>query len=119
MDIAVHLTIPNDLIVKASDLKTSSNAMGLGSVNVTLGGNVNVAAGPSQPVTLVGSVNTIRGFYDYQGRRFTILRDGTIRFEGDAINRLDQKLPTVKVQLTDPPPDVLRQMMQQSQQQQQ
>ena len=92
MDIAVHLTIPDDLIVKASDLKTSSNAMGLGAVNITLGGNVNVAAGPNQPVTLVGSVNTIRGFYDYQGRRFTILRDGNIRFEGDAINRLDPSL---------------------------
>jgi translocation and assembly module TamB len=27
-------------------------------------------------------VNTIRGTYDFQGRRFEILRDGTIRFEG-------------------------------------
>ena len=38
------------------------------------------------------SVNTIRGYYDYQGRRFTILRDGTVRFEGDAINRLNPTL---------------------------
>ena len=95
MDVAVHLTIPNDLIIKASDLKTSRDARGLGAVNITLGGNLNVAAGPSQPVTLVGSVNTIRGFYDYQGRRFTILRDGSIRFEGDAITRLDPSLNVV------------------------
>ena len=27
-------------------------------------------------------VNTVRGTYDFQGRRFTILRDGTIRFAG-------------------------------------
>jgi outer membrane protein len=45
--------------------------------------------------------------------------NGAFDITRDAIARLDQKLPTVKVQLTDPPPDVLRQMMQQSQQQQQ
>jgi autotransporter translocation and assembly factor TamB len=33
-------------------------------------------------VRLVGAVKTVRGTYDFQGRRFTILRDGTIRFVG-------------------------------------
>jgi autotransporter translocation and assembly factor TamB len=38
---------------------------------------------------LVGSVNTIRGTYDFQGRRFDILRDGTVRFDGEPLNELD------------------------------
>jgi translocation and assembly module TamB len=33
-------------------------------------------------VRLVGTVNTVRGSYDFQGRRFEILRDGSIRFDG-------------------------------------
>jgi len=31
----------------------------------------------------VGDVKTIRGTYDFQSRRFEILRGGTVRFEGD------------------------------------
>jgi translocation and assembly module TamB len=31
---------------------------------------------------LVGAINTVRGTYDFQGRRFEILRDGSIRFVG-------------------------------------
>jgi translocation and assembly module TamB len=32
---------------------------------------------------LVGTVNTVRGTYDFQGRRFQVLRDGTIAFRGN------------------------------------
>ena len=32
-------------------------------------------------------VNTVRGTYDFQGRRFEILRDGTIRFDGEPLER--------------------------------
>ena len=38
---------------------------------------------------LIGTVNTVRGTYDFQGRRFDILRDGTVRFAGEALNELD------------------------------
>jgi len=34
------------------------------------------------PITLLGTVNTVRGTYDFQGRRFDLARDGTIRFIG-------------------------------------
>jgi translocation and assembly module TamB len=37
---------------------------------------------PSGTVRLTGTVNTIRGTYDFQGRRFEVLREGGIRFEG-------------------------------------
>ncbi|HEY2068756.1 MAG TPA: OmpH family outer membrane protein [Rhizomicrobium sp.] len=41
---------------------------------------------------------------------------GSLDITQAAIDRLDQKMPSYKVQLTDPPPDVLRQMMAQAQQ---
>jgi translocation and assembly module TamB len=44
---------------------------------------------------LVGEVNTVRGFYDYQGRRFTILRDGKVQFQGDSVTSLDPALDVV------------------------
>jgi len=37
---------------------------------------------PYDQPRLIGTVNTVRGTYDFQSRRFTILRDGTVRFEG-------------------------------------
>ena len=45
---------------------------------------------PWDQIRLVGIVNTVRGTYDFQGRRFTILRDGTVRFEG--LDELDPSL---------------------------
>jgi translocation and assembly module TamB len=78
----VHVTVPNDLVVKASDLQTPGSPIGLGSVNITLGGDLSASKVPYDRLRLVGSVNTVRGNYDFQGRRFEILRDGTVRFEG-------------------------------------
>lgn len=92
LELDVHLTIPDDLVVKADDLRIGDAPVGLGKVNITLGGDVNVAAAPGTPITLVGEVNTIRGFYDYQGRRFNILRGGKVQFEGDPVNQLDPAL---------------------------
>jgi autotransporter translocation and assembly factor TamB len=95
LELGLHLTIPDDLVVKADDLKTSQGPVGLGKLNITLGGDLNVAAAPGKPITLVGNVNTVRGFYDYQGRRFSVLRDGKVQFQGDPINALDPALDVV------------------------
>lgn len=83
----LSLTVPNDLVVKASNLQTPGSPVGLGALNVTLGGDLTATKDPGGAVRLLGEVNTIRGNYDFQGRRFEILRDGTVRFEGlDQIN---------------------------------
>ena len=37
---------------------------------------------PLGQIRLTGAVNTVRGTYEFQGRRFEILRDGAIRFDG-------------------------------------
>ncbi|HEY2150309.1 MAG TPA: translocation/assembly module TamB domain-containing protein [Vicinamibacterales bacterium] len=82
LQIQVHLTVPNDLVVKANDLQAPGAPIGLGAINVTLGGDLWVSKAPWDQVRLVGRVNTVRGSYDFQGRRFDILRDGQVRFDG-------------------------------------
>ncbi len=83
----VRIMIPNDLVIKASDLRSPGTPIGLGSLNVTLGGDLTVHKAPWDQPRIYGDVTTIRGNYDFQGRRFEILRDGRVRFEGtDGIN---------------------------------
>ena len=83
----VHLTVPNDLVIKASELKSPGAPIGLGSLNITLGGDLTVHKAPWDQPRIYGDVTTIRGNYDFQGRRFEILRDGRVRFEGtDGVN---------------------------------
>jgi len=76
------MTVPDDLVVKANDLRALDSPISLGALNVTIGGNLYVGRTPYDQTRIWGTVNTIRGTYNFQGRQFTILRDGTIRFEG-------------------------------------
>jgi autotransporter translocation and assembly factor TamB len=78
----IHLAVPNDLVVKATDLKAPGAPIGLGALLVTLGGDVRAQKEAGERLRLVGAINTVRGFYEFQNRRFTILRGGAIRFEG-------------------------------------
>lgn len=86
----VGLSIPNDFVVKADNLQSPGAPIGLGALNVTIGGDLRATKERGDLVRVRGSVNTVRGTYDFQGRRFDILRDGTIRFDG-----LDQINPTL------------------------
>jgi hypothetical protein len=85
----VRVTVPDDLVIKASELRTPGAPVSLGALNLTLGGDLRATKAAGQQIVLVGSVNTIRGTYDFQGRRFDILRDGTVRFAGEPLNELD------------------------------
>jgi len=88
----VRLQVPDNLVVKGNDLNPSGTSpVSMGNVNVTLGGDIHATKQPRAPLSLVGTVNTVRGTYDFQGRRFDIQRDGKIQFVGGAeINpRLD------------------------------
>jgi autotransporter translocation and assembly factor TamB len=88
----VHVTVPDDLVVKSNDLRTSSAPIGLGALNITLGGDVRAIKAPNQTVRLTGTVTTVRGTYQFQGRQFTILRDGNVRFDDEAIDQLNPTL---------------------------
>jgi autotransporter translocation and assembly factor TamB len=85
----VRVTVPDDLVVKASELRTPGAPVSLGAINLTLGGDLRATKAAGQQIVLVGVVNTVRGTYDFQGRRFDILRDGSVRFAGDPLNDLD------------------------------
>jgi len=75
--------MPNNVVIKGTNLNPSgSSPIGLGDVNVTIGGDVHATKKPGDQVRLLGTVNTVRGTYDFQGRRFEIQRDGRIQFEG-------------------------------------
>jgi translocation and assembly module TamB len=86
----VALTVPDDLVVKASSLQPAGSRFSLGALNVTLGGDVRVSKEPEDAIRFVGAVDTVRGTYDFQGRRFEILRGGAIRLVG-----LEQFNPTL------------------------
>ena len=86
----VGLSVPNDFVVKANDLQTPGAPIGLGALNLTIGGDLHANKVPGGTVRVRGTVNTVRGTYDFQGRRFDILRDGTVRFDG--LEELDPTL---------------------------
>jgi translocation and assembly module TamB len=82
--ISVRVRIPDNLVLRGQDIRTSATSLGLGNINVTVGGDFRIRKNPGTPAALVGTVNTVRGSYDFRGRRFDILRDGRIQFQGTA-----------------------------------
>ena len=90
LQVDVHMTVPGDLVIKGSELKTPDSPIGLGALNITLGGDVYVSKVPWDQIRLVGVVKTVRGVYTFQGRQFTILRDGTVQFVG--LDEIDPNL---------------------------
>ena len=55
----------------------------LGDLNITVGGDIDITKDADAPVILLGSVDTVRGTYQFQGRRFDLVRGGTVRFTGE------------------------------------
>ena len=87
----VRITVPDDLVVNSAGIQVPGALVDLGALNVTLGGDLTATKDPSGTIRLTGAVNTVRGNYEFQGRRFDVLRDGGIHFEGteDFDPRLD------------------------------
>jgi autotransporter translocation and assembly factor TamB len=88
----VHITVPDDLVVKSADLQAPGSPVGLGALVVTLGGDLRATKAPGGQIALVGVVNTVRGSYTFQGRRFDIMRDGFVRFTGEPVTDMDPEL---------------------------
>ena len=80
--IDVRLNVPDDLVIKGNDIRIGQSSIGLGNINLTIGGDIRVRKDAGGSVRLFGQVQTIRGTYDFQGRRFDIQRGGSVRFEG-------------------------------------
>src|SRR5688572_18009363 len=78
----VRLRLPDDLVLRGRDMHASFSRIGLGDMNIMVGGELQIRKAPAGEPDLVGTVTVVRGFYDFQGRRFEVLRDSQIRFQG-------------------------------------
>ena len=75
--------IPSNLVLRGTDLRPANTPIDVGDMNVTVGGAVQLRKDAGdRSVRILGEVNTVRGSYTFQGRRFEIMRDGRIRFTG-------------------------------------
>jgi hypothetical protein len=85
LPLGMNLTIqvPDNLIMRGRDIRTNTSAVALGDVNLTAGGDFTLVREGSGAPVLIGTITTVRGTYDFQGRRFQVLRDGSITFRGD------------------------------------
>ncbi len=82
LDLEVGVGVPSSLVLRGTNLRPVDATIDVGDINVTVGGAVQVRKAPGGVIRLTGEVNTVRGSYTFQGRRFEILRDGRIRFDG-------------------------------------
>jgi translocation and assembly module TamB len=78
--VSITLALPDNVIVRGRDLRSGSGPLGLGDVNVTIGGALTIAKETGGRPTLEGRVDVVRGSYQFQGRRFEIQRGGELRF---------------------------------------
>jgi autotransporter translocation and assembly factor TamB len=82
MALDLRVTVPNTLVVRGDGVKVGGEGLSLGNLNMTLGGDLQATKKPGQSTMVVGSINTVRGYYEFQGRRFELRRDGTVSFKG-------------------------------------
>ena len=82
IDLEVALAVPSNLVLRGNNLRPANAPIEIGDISVTVGGAVQIRKAPGAMIRVLGEVNTIRGNYNFQGRRFEIMRDGRIRFAG-------------------------------------
>ena len=79
----VHVIVPDNLVLRGKDIRPAGpTGTAFGSINITVGGDLRVRKDPGGRIIPVGTVETVRGTYEFQGRRFDLERGGTIRFIG-------------------------------------
>jgi hypothetical protein len=76
LSLEIRVRIPDNLVLRGSDLRPGGpTGASLGDMNITVGGDVEVLKQPGDPITARGVVNTVRGMYEFQGRRFELERE--------------------------------------------
>lgn len=83
LELDVRFLAPDNFVIRGEDLRPGgANASQVGNVNATFGADLRATKRENGPVIVLGTANTVRGFYEFQGRRFTIERGGTVQFLG-------------------------------------
>jgi translocation and assembly module TamB len=84
VELDLRLVIPDNLVLRGRKLRPGGpTAASLGDMNITVGGDLQVVKPANQEVLLLGTIETVRGTYEFQGRRFDLQRGGTLRFLGE------------------------------------
>jgi autotransporter translocation and assembly factor TamB len=84
VELDVDVVIPDNLVLRGKDLRPGGpTGTAIGDMNITIGGDLRVHKPADGQLALSGVVTTIRGTYEFQGRRFDLVRGGTLRFTGD------------------------------------
>jgi hypothetical protein len=83
LDVSLH--IPRNLRLVGQDIQiTQGTPIGLGDINLRVGGDLYLYKDAGAPVSVTGSLDSISGWYRFQGRRFDIdSRTSSINFLGD------------------------------------
>ena len=98
IQLALHVLAPNNLTLRGNDLRfTPDSALGLGSLDVTLGGDPTIRKSVDERATVSGAFTAVRGFYGFQGRQFAVERGGSIKFVGG--NILDSAISVAATRL--------------------
>ena len=81
--------MPDNLVLRGKNLRPGGpTGAALGDINITVGGDLQVRKAPGDQVRLVGTVKTVRGTYEFQGRRFDLQRG-----RAAAVRRRDRDQP--------------------------
>lgn len=82
---SVTLSLPDTVVLRGRNLRPTDGPIGLGAINVTVGGALSIAKNPGEPSEVRGQLEVVRGQYEFQGRRFTVARGSQISFLGDTV----------------------------------
>ncbi|HVJ27713.1 MAG TPA: translocation/assembly module TamB, partial [Vicinamibacterales bacterium] len=84
VELDVAFVMPDNLVLRGKNLRPGGpTGAALGDMNITIGGEMAVRKAPGDQIRLTGTVETVRGTYEFQGRRFDLERGGRIRFVGE------------------------------------
>jgi hypothetical protein len=84
VELDVRLRIPDNLVLRGKKLRPGGpTGAAIGDINITIGGDMQIVKPAGGQVLLLGTVETVRGTYAFQGRRFDLQRNGTVRFMGE------------------------------------
>lgn len=83
LDFALH--VPETLRLTGTNVQVSPGTpIGLGDINLRVGGDLYFYKGSGGPLSLTGSLDSVSGTYGFQGRRFTVDEAASsINFRGD------------------------------------
>jgi autotransporter translocation and assembly factor TamB len=88
LDLTLH--VPETLKLTGENLQVSPGTpVGLGDINLRVGGDLSLYKDPGQRLAVTGSLDSIRGTYAFQGRRFDVDPASSINFRGDLTPEID------------------------------